>query len=278
MISKIWSLHISHRLNYQNLINNIFGEDSDCLETFSQPPKSDFEDIFELTKQNYKRLFASYPPEFIWKSYKDEYHLNNTRFFEVNLLRMVLYYNYEHSMLGKVHKYTDQTIEKEVNASLQGAIFSSSILNPHIVQSKFQFKHQFYEDNKKYRTSGIKRHDYHQYIWRKNYPKEVFDDIYSSKEEPSIFTKGGPKFLNTSELALSDSVPDKEIIFNHHSYSPKSHIGFKSKTQEFDIFEINLDDLADNACEGVHMYTFLPKYKEIGNNRLVRAMGETFDK
>ena len=192
MISKVWAEHFCISMNYQSMCKNIFGKLAFTVSEYRKPPKTDFEELYNTTLANYETLFNQKPPELVWKPYEVEEELQNTNFYEVNLFRMVVYYHYEHYMKFNPQQEAISKSKKTDNVETT-VVASTSIstrrtnLNKYIVSDSAQLKSkvidnsiiQLLQINNYLRNNSKKDKKYHDFLWRKNYPKELFQDSKS---------------------------------------------------------------------------------------------------
>ena len=178
VLSKTWAEHFALSMNYQNMCTNVFGNLAFTVNEYKKQPKDEFKELYSNTIINYQKVFGHKPPKFVWKSYKQEKSLNNTKFYDVNLIRMVIYYHYQRykqdrdnkeayrSQLEKIEDNSDNTI-KHINMQLQdirSTLKSAKIINVNYDNSLMLDR---MKQNKDIRETKVLQGTYHEYLWRK---------------------------------------------------------------------------------------------------------------
>ena len=306
MISKIWAEHSLKTYSYRSFIHNCFENNKDMLEQYSANPRSDFEDLYNQTISNYAKLFGKdyiSPPEFVYKSYEEELMLNNTIFYEVNLLRLVMYHHYEHAisvLIDEDEFELFRSLNNTPNDSVTDYLLAEHRKNPEKMLNRCFYKYRFYNDNKQFRSYSMDQGSYSKFLWRKKYPEELFEGMNYANDGPEFFIKGGPKFYNfiDSNHSVTGTRADgsRIIKFSYDSYCPKSYVLFKDTTKVSStnnqenqnnqnkkiehLYKLNLDDLADNSSECIQMYTVFKDegdYLSTGNKFLLRGKDQIFE-
>ena len=114
-------------------------------------------------------------------------------------------------------------------------------------------RYSIIEFNRKKRNNLYQNKDISEHLWRNNYPKSKFSETDHVDNEPSYFSYGGFKFLN------SEIVDDNQngLLYlwpntDETAYSMKnSHKCTTTKSQK--VIYSNLDDLADSSLCDLHL-------------------------
>ena len=247
------------------MVQNVFGDDGMARIGHPTPIKGQVKASMELvTHLNYQQLFGSQPNSKIWTV-----EAPSDKYFEVDLLRLVMYYHYERFA---VDHFDRELANPDFKYSLSDKLLAFVKQNPTQIYDKKYPK--FYLAELSRSMSESIKSDKSAYSWHKNYPKSVLD--HSQTSNLDVTCHGGLKFIDY-KYTKSDETGDIQVKFTDKTYRCPAYYEIKeSSTGDVlrkETFDMN--DMADGACEYIHLYDF-GKAKDHLNKYLKKARPARF--
>ncbi|CAI2361049.1 unnamed protein product [Moneuplotes crassus] len=246
-IDQFWRDHFVLTKNYRDISLNIF--ESENIVLYSQTTSSDFPQNYEKILDLYQETFGCAPHGYVWGSATDEQSFYDQDFLYVNTLRLAVYTVYEANATGV---FGEGSVVAKECWDLPLSTFHSSPSKAtilHVPSAALLDRHA------RYRTEPSP--------WK---------DLYEPCEcPPQVFCKGSPKFL---DLPVIDGKEGAVIdVGSKICYPLKCHLKAKKYAPDQPVVDVemqlDLDDLANDACEGVHLL----KDNGLRSKDMDRAMG-----
>ena len=248
-IDKVWIEHWVLTKHFHDIWDKVLNIDEEVLHY--TPPPTDaiaFKDKYEQTIILYRKIFGWEPHPQIWRDLNIEYNDFQKSLYNVNLERLVNYYRFEDEILSPI--LADLDIPNK-------AKFFDKIVNDYAklnwnINNFSGTKMRLMLFNREIRQKAGK-HIASSHLWRKYCV--IDDNVITSaslKSDKNLYWVGGFKF----------------------SWKKGYQLDYYWYINDDDNLLINLDDLADDSWESVHLYIDKGSHNLNLNNDLIEGQEE----